>query len=513
MPSQEEEVIGDEDSSDEDDEEVKADDSKKEDSKKEEAKPPPANPFGDDSDDDSSDGGGEKKKQAEPEKKKEEKDPFAEEGESDDNDDDNEKKKKESEKKDKTNDSSDDDDDDIEEAEAERIGADDAQVDELSPKQPTAPKIDPRTMVVLEPTRPPEDTTLHVTKLPNLVGIQPDAFDPATYSARAEEEEYGHVLDMMRWRYKKDKDGQMMRDEQNGKLIRESNARLIQWEDGSYTLHVGKEALQVDSVDSSKKMGQMNVLTGRTATFAGLNGYLYLSQMATNREPNDEEEKEGDTNKPEKETPAGTVLECMGSVGSRMTARPSSLASEAHKSLTVAVRQRTMKRAKIAQVITQLDPEKEKEKKIQQKMQFEKEQARKKNYGDGYSSRARSNRPRMTSRYMEDDGDYDTIGLGSLKKRTMNSDEEDFDDYADEMDDDDEEEETFNRKRPKKRAGASNRKSLDSDDDDDDDDAAADGGKDDSDDDQEEDDEVITPVKSSKKRTHQAVFDDDDSDD
>ena len=383
--------------------------------------------------------------------------------------------------------------------------ADDDDVEAKVSQQPKPPKVDPRTMAVLEPERPPPQCNMYVSKLPQVVGIQPQAFDPATYNAKAEEEEYqGFVNDMIRWRYKKDENGNMMRDDE-GKLIRESNARLVQWEDGSFTLHVGKEAFEVDNVDSSRTVGQMDVLTGRVAKFAGLNGYLYLSQIATYREPNED----GDD---DKETPAGTVLECIGAVAGRMTARPSSLVSEAHKSLTVAVRQKTIKRAKIAEMVTQYDPEKEKAERIKDKEALAKERSRKSGYGDGQRSRT-IRRPGANKSFREDDGDYDTIGLGSLKKRTMNADDEDMDDYGDDYDDaDDDEAETFNRgKRPKKRVA--NRKSLDSDEEDEDEEKAASGAKeaDDEDDDDDDDDEVITPIKT-KKRTQQTVFDDDDSD-
>ena len=400
---------------------------------------------------------------------------------------------------------------------------------EAAPKKPRPPKVDPRTMVVAEPDRPPSSASLHITKLPNLVGIQTEAFDAATYSAAQEEKDFhGFVHDMIRWRYKTDTNGDMMRDDDN-KLIRESNARLIQWEDGSYTLHVGKETFEVDNIDSSQSI---TVPDGRKFAFAGLNGYLYLSQIATFREPK-EDKKEADedegaadkddaTDKAKKEveyeeTPAGTVLECMGAVRSRLTARPL-LKSEAHKSLTVAVRQKTIKRAMIAEVVTQDDPEAAKAKRIKTKDDLAKEAARKKSYGDGFSGRnynraASRPRPGMNRSYLEDDGDFDTTDIRAMKKRTMNEDDDDMmDDYGDD-DSDSEEEATFNRRSARK----SN--ALDDDSDEDSDDpvgGAKKGAKemaaDDDDDDDDDDDEVITPVKTSKKRTHQAVFDDDDSD-
>ena len=398
-----------------------------------------------------------------------------------------------------------------EEAEARR-----EQEESPKPQRPRAPKVDPRTTVVLDPELPPSSASFHITKLPNLVGIQPYAFDPTTYLATAEEEEYrGYVHDMIRWRYKRGEDGELARDD-DGKLIRESNARLVQWEDGSYTLHVGKEAFEVENIDSSLTVGTSD---SNKVKFAGLNGYLYLSQVATHREKKavssekkaeDDEEKdkmEEEEKKEEvEETPAGTILECMGAIGSRFIARPSSLRSEAHKSLTVAVRQKTIKKARIAEVVTQEDPEKAKMERIKVKQDLEKANARKRSYGEPrYGRAAPRHRPGMNRSYLEqDDGDYDTVNIRAMKRRTMDADDEDMDDYGD-SDEDDEEEAMFNR-RPKKGTTAEAKKkkaSLEDDSDDDDDEELF--GDDD-------DDEVVAPVKSHKKRAHQAVVDDDDSD-
>ena len=49
----------------------------------------------------------------------------------------------------------------------------------------------------------------------------------------------------------------------------------------------------------------------------------------------------------------------MGPIYSKVTARPFPLNSTAHKNLTLDVRQRTMKKAKIAEFLAMIDPEKE----------------------------------------------------------------------------------------------------------------------------------------------------------
>eukprot|EP00934_Nitzschia_sp_Nitz4_P003322 Nitzschia sp. Nitz4//scaffold170_size48074//41907//43334//NITZ4_007113-RA/size48074-processed-gene-0.15-mRNA-1//1//CDS//3329538664//3312//frame0 len=341
-----------------------------------------------------------------------------------------------------------------------------------STKGGTAVAKPPASVTVLESTRPNNQVSLHMTKLPNLVAIQPEPFDEDNYLPDDEEVQYkGYVHNMIRWRYKKDKDGQLIRSD-DGSLTRESNTRLVQWSDGSFTLHIGNEAFDIQTVDSSSK------------GFAGLNGYVHLSQKATLS--NDDEEGEG--------APGGTVLESIGAVTSRLVAKPSSLQSEAHKSLTVAVRQRTIKTARIAEYVTQEDPEKAKAARIRNKEDLEKATARKSSSYRPSTSRHRS--PGMNRRYLEeedDDDDYDTTNIRKLKKGAAM--EDDMDDYGDESDDD--ENETFRTSRDRKR-----RKQEDSDEDE----LVFDEDSDD------EEGTLITAHKKSK-RSHQAVVDDDDDDD
>lgn len=274
-------------------------------------------------------------------------------------------------------------------------------------------------VTVLEANRPEEGTSLHMTKLPNVVAIQPTAFDENQYDENEEEEQYkGYMHNMVRWRYVRDENGELVRDGKDGSLVRESNTKLVKWSDGSFTLHIGKEAFDIQNVNSSTSDG-----------FSGLNGYVYLSQKATfqngdNDEGDDEDDQHG-----------GTVLECIGPVSSRLVAKPSSLQSESHKSLTVAVRQRTVKRAKIAQYMTEEDPEKLKQERIKYNEDADKLKQRKRSTGTTYRSSVGGRRPGMNRSYLEDEG-YDDTNLRALKKGSSNYDMDEMDDYGDESDDD-----------------------------------------------------------------------------
>lgn len=329
---------------------------------------------------------------------------------------------------------------------------------------------------VLQANRPEDGTSLHMTKLPNVVAIQPTAFDEATYDEKKEEEQYkGYMHNMVRWRYKREEDGALIRDGKDGSLVRESNTKLVKWSDGSFTLHIGKEAFDIQNVDSSTSDG-----------FTGLNGYVYLSQKATFQ--NDDKGKNDDKEMQN----GGTVLECIGPVASRLVAKPSSLQSESHKSLTVAVRQRTVKRAKIAQYMTEEDPEKLKQERIKYNEDADKLKQRKRANGGNYRSSGGGRRPGMNRSYLEasDEEGYDTVNLRALKKGSANNyDMDEMDDYGDESDDDyDQSFVNRNRKRQ--------RKSV----------------EEDSDDDEEmvfdDDDEEVVNVHKKKKSA--AVLDDDE---
>mmetsp|Transcript_4018 Transcript_4018/g.6283 ORF Transcript_4018/g.6283 Transcript_4018/m.6283 type:complete len:423 (+) Transcript_4018:396-1664(+) len=303
----------------------------------------------------------------------------------------------------------DEDEDDVEfdDTGAEILGSKTRQ----KPKQKIVKRV--KTMTVVESERPKSDISLHITKLPNLVGIQPDAFDKDTFSPAMEEKEYkGYVHNMIRWRYKRNDDGDFIRNPSTKKLERESNTRLVKWEDGSMTLHVGSEVFVCDEIKSSPPANMPE--------YPGLNGFMYLSQKATNQTEIDGIQEE---------EPGGTVLECMGTIASKITPRPSSLQSEAHKALTVAVRQKTMKRAKIAEFVTQEDPEKAKEERIRTNAALDKDNvARKRNYNT--AARRRGRTPGMNMRYM--DG-YDSGDLGQIKRKNI----EEYDYGSDEDDDDD----------------------------------------------------------------------------
>ena len=346
-----------------------------------------------------------------------------------------------------------------------------------------------------------QQVSLHMTKLPNIVNINIDPYDKDTYLPEEEEKEYnGFVHNMIRWRYKKNPStGEYMRNSQ-GKLIRESNSRVVKWSDGSMTLHVGTEIFEIDSFSSNKKqpIGGTN-----RAQFPGMNGYLYLSQKATLLSSNTNEDGEKNVKKEESKS-LGTVLECMGSITSKLIPRPS-ITSEAHKNLTLAVHQRNMKKSRIAEYVTQVDPEQEKNQRIKNKDDLNRSQKGKRpigrgGYGAGRSG-ARHRRPNRRF-YNDDPGHFDSVSIRQMKHGIV----DDVDEYGQMrvVESDSEDDEWRNRKRYKKRnstwADESSVGRAGDDDDEDDDNVVADQDS--------ESDEDFNLNRKRKSRGN--VFDDED---
>ena len=372
---------------------------------------------------------------------------------------------------------------------------------------------------------PEQQPIYHIVKLPNLVAINPHAYNRVTHDKDKEEEEYrGYVHNMIRWRYKTDDDGEVVRDE-HGNPIRESNTRLVKWSDGSYTLHVGTEVLEMDNLDSSIPMDHPDE---SLAGFAGNNGYLYVSQKAktippTKKElergpPKDsddemnmmEEDDDDDEEKLEAKN-AGTVLECIAPITSRLAPRPLSLTSDAHRNLTLAVRQRNVKRARIAEIVTDVDPEKEKLARIKGKDDLAKSRARSSIGGRRSSAGSGARRGRMNESFLEDgeEEDYDGVNLSRLKKRTMQrrgeSSEEEMD-YGDDSEDD--EEEWLAEK--KRKRGAAAAKDVGKKEDESESEGEVVFGSD------EDDDDEIAPLptkKKNNKRLKRTILDDGDESD
>jgi len=361
-------------------------------------------------------------------------------------------------------------------------------------------------------------TTFHMAQLPKIITIQSDCYNRDSYNASVEEAQFrgsstGHSS-MIRWRYKRDDDGEYVLDD-NGKKIKESNAKIIKWSDGTYGLCVGDEVFNMNENSfnvlgaKGKTKGQMkgappggpnakeqqakaNANAATKKKFKSKD-FIYLTQKA--KAINDEDGTS---------EPIGTILQCVTSLTSKFIPRPASLQSEAHKRFVLRERKKILtKRAQIAEHVTFEDPEKLKAERIRHKDDLMKQAKRsgggRRSTGGGGGRR----RYGMSRSYLEDDDDehYDSVNIRSLKRGTMNDDDMDY------GDDDDLEDEWSKRKRKR------SRKSDFDEDEDEDEDEAEQMVVDDDDDDEEE---QFAVRKRNNGRTetkkNAAIFDDSDSD-
>ncbi|XP_047393532.1 RNA polymerase-associated protein LEO1-like [Sciurus carolinensis] len=87
---------------------------------------------------------------------------------------------------------------------------------------------------------------LYFVKLPKFLSIEPKPFDPQFYEDEFEDEKVLYEEDRTRLKLKVENTirWRIRRDEE-GKKVRESNARIVKWSDGSMSLHLGNEVFDV----------------------------------------------------------------------------------------------------------------------------------------------------------------------------------------------------------------------------------------------------------------------------
>lgn len=160
---------------------------------------------------------------------------------------------------------------------------------------------------------------MHIVRVSNIMGIESKPFDPKTYTEEEEHfvtDESGHKQrlrledNVARWRRIRDRDGSVKY---------ESNARFVKWSDGSMQLLIGNEVLDI----SIQKAHQDQ-------------GHLFIRH-------------------------AKGILQSQGRLLQKMKFMPSSLSSKSHRLLTALVDSRNRKIYKVKNVITNKDPEREKE--------------------------------------------------------------------------------------------------------------------------------------------------------
>ncbi|KII74212.1 RNA polymerase-associated protein LEO1 [Thelohanellus kitauei] len=177
---------------------------------------------------------------------------------------------------------------------------------------------------------------IYLSKLPNFVSVDPSPFDPSTYEAEPFQDEFTDEEGRVRLKLKMENTirSRLITDE-NGEEVRESNSRVIEWSDGSMTLHVGSEIFDIIK-----------------SPLPDLQTQIYVKQ--------------------------GQMLVCHGLIDEKLGFKPHSIASETHKRVTLGVADRISRSHKVRIIPAALfDPEKDKLERIRAEENREKEEMKK----------------------------------------------------------------------------------------------------------------------------------------
>ncbi|PPQ62863.1 hypothetical protein CVT24_006261 [Panaeolus cyanescens] len=307
------------------------------------------------------------------------------------------------------------------------------------------------------------DNNNWVLRIPNFLKVEPKPFHTDTYIGPEHDEEEGAGADnpqersmsiklkvgnTVRWRWNKD---------ENGQDVRESNARVVRWSDGSLSLRLGKELFNITTTVDQSAVARQNI------------GNLSQSQSQSEAPPRATPSTPGKSHGLTylvAQHKRSQVLQSEAVITGYMTLRPVDMQSETHRMLVRAVGQRHNKVARLRMAPDPtVDPERQK---MEMMKQSNKKTKRKAFDTDGLGSpRKRRGYRRTTDRdvYWSDDEDeaggiyganseeeedYDLSGSPRKGKRksTDHKGEEDY--QADDFvvpDEDDEEGQTSRRKR------------------------------------------------------------------
>ncbi|XP_040595821.1 RNA polymerase-associated protein LEO1 [Mesocricetus auratus] len=221
---------------------------------------------------------------------------------------------------------------------------------------------------------------LYFVKLPNFLSVEPRPFDPQYYEDEFEDEEMldeeGRtrlklkVENTIRWRVRRDEEGNE---------IKESNARIVKWSDGSMSLHLGNEVFDVYK-----------------APLQGDHNHLFIRQ--------------------------GTGLQGQAVFKTKLTFRPHSTDSATHRKMTLSLADRCSKTQKIRILpMAGRDPEcqrtemiKKEEERLRASIRRESQQRRMR---EKQHQRGLSASYLEPDRYDEEEEGEESISLAAIKNR------------------------------------------------------------------------------------------------
>ena len=274
------------------------------------------------------------------------------------------------------NDLSDDSDD-----EKKSENDEDNQMSQPKIEQEEQEEIEPEQLINIEMPRVKTDLgkELHFVKLPNFLSVEPRPFDPDTYeddllekSETVDEEGQARVRlkveNTIRWRYEKDSEGN---------LVKQSNAKIVKWSDGSLSMYLGNEIFDVYK------------------TFMqGDHNHLFVRQ--------------------------GNVLHGQTIFKTKLAFRPHSTDSMTHRKMTMSLVDRTSKTKKV-KILTEIKKNPENNRNELMKKEEEKLKAASRRQNQQRRMREKSHSKGLTANYLEDkyhsDEDEGGISLSAIKNK------------------------------------------------------------------------------------------------
>uniref|UniRef100_UPI00398F1B91 RNA polymerase-associated protein LEO1 n=1 Tax=Pristiophorus japonicus TaxID=55135 RepID=UPI00398F1B91 len=256
--------------------------------------------------------------------------------------------------------------------------ADEYGMDHDHPEEETIPET--RIEVEIPKVNTDLGNDLYFVKLPNFLSVEPRPFDSQYYEDEFEDEEMldeeGRtrlklkVENTIRWRVRKDEEGND---------LRESNARIVKWSDGSMSLHLGNEVFDVYK-----------------APLQGDHNHLFIRQ--------------------------GTGLQGQAVFKTKLTFRPHSTDSATHRKMTLSLADRCSKTQKIRILpMAGRDPEsqrsemiKKEEERLKASIRRESQQRRMR---EKQSQRGLSSSYLEPDRYDEEEEGDETISLAAIKNK------------------------------------------------------------------------------------------------
>jgi len=219
---------------------------------------------------------------------------------------------------------------------------------------------------------------IHFVKLPNFLSVESRPFDSETYEDEMDEDqsqqdEEGRtrlklkVENTIRWKQSFDKDGNP---------VKESNARIVRWSDGSFSLHLGSEIFDVHKQPLQSDFN-----------------HLFIRQ--------------------------GTGLQGQAVFKTKLSFRPHSTDSQTHKKMTLSMADRSSKSNQI-KVISQvgIDPEANRWERMKKEEQGLREAMRRD--ANKKRNREKGSSKGLSGGYLEDEDDDDddaAISIAAIKAK------------------------------------------------------------------------------------------------